>query len=124
MAMEIVKGETATFEGTAYSYWTGVAATSTIADITGATIKTLIKRNLGDADGAAVINVTGVVLSGTAGTFRSTITAAVSNALTEITDKAVDWYYEHVIKLADGTTYIRSGAGFVTILPNVLNTLP
>ena len=45
MAQELIKGETGVFEGTAYSYWTGLASTSTVADITGATIKTYIKRN-------------------------------------------------------------------------------
>jgi hypothetical protein len=121
--MEIVKGETATFEGTAYSYWTGVASTSTVADITGATIKTYIKRNINDADNAAVITITGTIVTPAAGLFRSTLLASDTNGLTEITDKPVDWYFEHVVKLSDLTTYIRSGVQFLTILPNVGKTL-
>lgn len=121
--MEIVKGETAIFSGVAYSYWSGVASTSTLADITGSTIKTYIKKNVNDADGAAVATLTGTVTSGPAGTFTSTLPASTSNAWTEITDKSVDWFLEHVVKLADGTTYIRSGVQFLSILPNLGKTL-
>lgn len=121
--MEIIKGETASLESTVYSYWSGTASSSTIADITGSTIKCYIKRNYTDADVSAVLTLTGAIVSGPAGTCRVPVTATDTNTLTEITDRAVDWYYEIVVKLADATTYIRSGVRVVTILPNVGKTL-
>ena len=70
-----------------------------------------------------MLTITGTIVTPASGLFRSTVTAANTNSLTEITDKQVDWYYEHVVKLADGVTYIRSGVKFLTIYPNVGKTL-
>jgi len=122
--MEIVKGESATIESTTYSYWSGEAASSTIADITGGTVKFMLKRNFTDADGSAILNLSGAIISGPAGTCRVTIAATDTNSLTDITDHQVDWYYEIVVKLVDGTTYIRSGVQFITILPHAIKALP
>jgi hypothetical protein len=121
--MEIVKGETGSFESVVYSYWSGSASTSTIADVTGATIKCYIKRNINDADGSAVLTLTGSVVLGPSGTIRVPIAAGDTNGLTEIVDRGVDWYAEQVVKMADGTTYIRSGVQPITVLPNVGKTL-
>jgi hypothetical protein len=51
------------------------------------------------------------------------VAASNTNTLNDITDRAADWYYEIVVKLSDGTTYIRSGIQLITILPNVGKTL-
>lgn len=120
--MEIVKGSSASIDGTVYSYWSGVAATSTVADVTGGSVTCLIKRNFTDADNQAVLTLIGSVVSGPAGTVRVPITAAATNALTEISANQVDWYYEVLVKV--GTTYYRTGVQFISILPHAILTLP
>jgi large exoprotein involved in heme utilization and adhesion len=120
--MEIVKGESASINGTVYSYWSGVASTSTIADVTGGSVSCLIKRNYTDNDNQAVLTLTGSVVSGPAGTVTVAITAAATNALTDITSNQVDWYYEVLVKV--GTTYYRTGVQFISILPHAIKTLP
>lgn len=120
--MEIVKGETASISGTVYSYWTGIASTSTIADVTGGTVTCIVKRNYTDADNASVLTLSGSVVSGPAGTVIVPIAASDTNGLMDITQNPVDWYYEVVVKVS--TTYYRTGVQLITILPHAIKTLP
>ena len=120
--MEIVKGETASIDGTVYSNWTGVASTSTVANVTGGAVSCLVKRNYTDADNQAILTLAGSVVSGAAGTVTVPIAASDTNVLTDIVLNQVDWYYEVLVKV--GTTYYRSGVQFITILPHVIKTLP
>lgn len=120
--MEIVKGETASIDGTVYSYWSGVASTSTVANVTGGAVSCLVKRNYTDADNQAVLTLAGSVVSGPAGTVTVPIAASDTNALTEISQNQVDWYFEILVKV--GTTYYRTGVQFLTILPHAIKTLP
>ncbi|HQQ81947.1 MAG TPA: hypothetical protein PK059_02100 [Cyclobacteriaceae bacterium] len=115
--IEIVKGSTVVISSTVYSTWTGQASTSTVADITGATINAYFKNSEFDADGSAVFTKTGSVVSGPAGTLTVTIAATDTNTLTQ---KYL--VYEIVVKTSGGS-YIRSGVDELTMLSNVGKTL-
>lgn len=117
--MNIIKGSTAVLQFTTYSYWSGDPATSTVANITGATIKAFIKQREGDADAAVVIPVIiGAVVDGINGIGSIPLTAANTN---DLSYKSL--VMEIVVKMADGTTYIRSGVFPLVIDSNVAKTL-
>lgn len=117
MAIEIIKGRTATLSGVVYSTWTGYASTSTVADISGGTVKAYFKNSEFDLDASAVVTLTGSVVSGPAGTYTVPILASDTNALTQR-----DLFYEVVVKVG-ATTYYGSGSDVITLLNNVGKTL-
>lgn len=118
--MDLIKGATYTVQVTFYSYWSGQAATSIPANITGATLKLYAKLRDGDSDANALFVKNGTVVDGPNGIASFTIAAADTNYLSYA---SVAW--EAVAKLADGTTYIRNGANHdaLNLLPNVGKTL-
>jgi hypothetical protein len=115
--MELIKGQSAKVQATVYSYWSGQAATSVLANLVGATIKTYIKERESDADSAALLTINGTVTDGPNGLCESAITAAQTNTLS-FTRLVI----ETVAKLAGGD-YIRSGVEPLILLPNVGKTL-
>jgi hypothetical protein len=113
----IVKGSSVDILATVYSYWTGDASTSVIANLTGSTINAYFKNRPGDSDANAVFTKGGVVTDPTNGICKVTIAAADTNTLSQ-----PKLYYEIVIKMADGT-YIRTGVQDIILDPNVGKTL-
>lgn len=92
------------------------------ADLTGASIKTMVKRNVNDADAAAILTKQvgsgiAIIAPATNGESETTITAAETNV---ITYDVV--YVETVVKLSNGE-FIRSGVDRLEIKGNVLKTL-
>lgn len=116
--MDMIKGETKKFRARVYSDWTGLAATSTKANLTGATTKGYFKNRDTDSDAAAVATKDGVNFDAVNGVVDVTLAAGDTNALSQ-----QKLWMEIVVKLADGTTYIRSGARELVLLPNVGKTL-
>lgn len=115
--MDIIKGQSVSIISTVYSNWTGNPATSTIADITGSTIKMYVKVRETDLDAAAVLTLNGAVTDGPNGICTVPIAASDTNALSY-----TDIFYEIVVKLADGT-YQRNGVQLFNLKPNLGKTL-
>lgn len=113
--MELIKGATAELRATAYAIWTGLVTTSTPANVTGATIKGIFKARENDADASALFSVNGTIVDAVNGV----VAVAISRADTVALSHGRIWY-EIVVKLQDGTTYIRTGAKEMVLLPNVL----
>jgi len=112
--LQTVKGATDKIVCTVYSVWTGSPSTSTVQDITGATIKGFFKASEFDADGSALFTKTGSITNATGGVCEIPIAATDTNSLTQQTIA-----FEVVAKLADGVTYIRSGSQPLALLSNV-----
>jgi hypothetical protein len=116
--MEAVKGSTIKITTTFYLD----AAKTLIANLTGATVRFMIKRQVNDPDSTAIItkNVgSGITLTlPLLGICETLIVAADTNALS---DSKV--YFEIVAKLADGVTYIRSGSEELILKSNVAKVL-
>lgn len=115
--MDIIKGSSVTDLFTVYSYWTGTASTSTIADITGATIKLYVKLRAEDADVDALLTLNGAVTDGINGIGNVPFAAADTNTI-----PFSNVFYEIVVKLTSGS-FIRSGVQPFNIKPNVMKTL-
>lgn len=116
--MEVVKGSGFSIEHTFYKKWTGDETTSEPANLTGATIKTIVKIRASDPDSAALINKVGTITDAVNGKAITSYSGADTNGLSYST-----LYYESVAKLADGATFVRGGVRKLTLLPNVLKTL-
>lgn len=111
---QVIKGRTFEIRATAYSEWTGQAATSTPANLAGATIRGYFKERASDLDAAALFTVNGTAISAGDGTLRLPVTATQTRDL-----KQVKIFYEVVVKLSDGTTEISTGVEELELLPNV-----
>ena len=116
--MDVVKGRTATLVYTFYSYWSGETSTSTLANITGATIKFMAKLSDSDLDSAATISKTGSVTDGLNGLASVTLAASDTNSISQR-----QLMCECVAKLADGTTYIGAGVDTLNLKANLIKTL-
>ena len=93
-----------------------------MANLTGSTIKSMLKRNLSDSDADAIATKqtgSGVVVIGNAadGIHETTFTAAEINAISQ---NVV--FFETVVKLASGE-FIRSGIDRINVEGNVVKTL-
>lgn len=111
--MDIIKGQTQKIRLTIYSYWSGQESTSTLANLTGATVKAFFKRRATDLDNAALITKTATIIDAGNGVAEFTLTASDTNG---ISDSKLVW--EPVAKLSDNS-FIRNGVGDVNLLPNV-----
>lgn len=118
MALRLVRGKTAKLTYLVYSIWTGIAATSTLANISGSTTKVYFKNKESDSDAEALFTLNGTIVDGPNGSGEVLIPAANTNELYQ--QKIV---YEVVCKLSDGTTYIRGGSEDMILEPNVGKTL-
>jgi hypothetical protein len=116
--LQTVKGATDKIVCTVYSVWTGSPSTSTVQDITGATIKGYFKNSEFDSDASAVFTKTGSITNATGGICEVPIAASDTNTLAQSV-----LYFEAVAKLSDGVTYIRSGSQPIALLSNVGKTL-
>ena len=110
--LSIIIGSDFDITGTVYSSGT------TPQDITGATIKCMVKNTNSDADGAAVLTKTGSTVTPASGTYKVTFAASDTNSLTPRT-----YYLEVVVKLASGV-YIRNGENYLIMANNIIKTLP
>lgn len=117
--MKIIKGSTFAINAIAWAIWTGNAATSTRANCTGATVKGYFKERLTDLDADAKLTINGTVVSGPDGTVRIPVTAAQTNGMSQ-----ARLYFQGVVKLADGVTYIRCDVEEVDLGPSLTKTLP
>lgn len=115
--MEIVKGQTFEISLTVYSVWTGDLSTSTVTNLTAATIKCYVKKRDGDPDSAAILTINGALVDAINGLAKINFTAADTNSLSY-----ANLVMEVVTKLADGT-FIRTGVEPFDIKPNVGKTL-
>lgn len=115
--MEIIKGQTAEIRCTVYSFWSGQPATSTLANLTGATINAYFKNRDGDADVDALFTIAGVNVDAANGLCKIVIPASSTNGLNNT--KIV---FEVVVKLSNGE-YIRNGVQDLILQPNVGKTL-
>lgn len=111
--MEVIKGSTFKIIQVVYSYWSGQADTSTLANITGSTIKLFLKQRDSDPDSAALLTLNGTVTDGPNGECEVAFTAANTNDLSYSS-----LVYEVVVKLAD-SSYLRSGVLPFILKPNV-----
>lgn len=78
---DIIKGATQKLVHVIYSTWTGQAATSTKANLTGGTVKTYFKQRDTDSDAAAVLTITATITDALNGGAETNITAAQTNDL-------------------------------------------
>lgn len=117
MTHTIVKGSSFDVQLTIWSTWTGDAATSTLANLTGATGNVYFKQRPTDSDASALFTKAVSLVDPVNGTAKATVLAADTNERSQ--QKIV---FEGVIKMADGT-YIRTGVEDLVILPNVGKTL-
>jgi leucyl aminopeptidase (aminopeptidase T) len=115
--MDIVKGSSVKVVGTVYSDWTGTVATSTVADLTGGTIKMFVKLRATDLDADALLTISGTVTNGPLGLCEVVVPASSTNTITYN-----DLFYEVVAKLAIGT-YYRTGVLYFNLKPNVAKVL-
>ena len=116
--MEVIKGNTAKITSTFYLD----DAKTQVANLTGATVRCMIKRHVNDPDSAAIVtkNVgSGVTLTLPAlGICETLLSAGDTNGLS---DSKV--YLEIVAKLSDGITYIRSGVEELVLRQNIAKVL-
>lgn len=115
---QIIRGESKILSCVAYTDTDNLIP----ADITGSTIKFMLKATQNDPDSVAVITKTsGAGITGLIpyanGAFEVALTAAELNTLSYNI-----MFYEIIVKLATGT-FIRTGIVPVQILGNVLKTL-
>ena len=115
----IVKGASVTIQTTVYLD----QARTLIANITGATIIFVAKRRADDLDSALVFTKSvgsGITITAPlSGRCDIILDASDTNALTQ---KSL--FYEIVVRLADGVTFIRNGVNEVQLLGNVRKVLP
>lgn len=94
-----------------------------VADLTGATIKCLIKASPRDADADALITKqtggSGITITSASGGTCETVLLPTDTAIPASYNKV---YFEVVAKLADGSL-IGSGVDDIDVLGNVLKTL-
>ena len=115
--MDIIKGESFSIDAVVYDKWTGETSTSTLANLTGATVKAYFKVLVSDSDAAALLTKTGTitdVLNGGA-------------SVQVLASDTINWtyaqvWYQVVAKLADGT--FRFGQSTrLDVKPSVLKSL-
>ena len=116
--MKAVRGSTIKIKSTVYLDKDAL----TLANLTGSTIKTLLKADANDTDALALLTKTtgaGIVVVGdpALGICETTITAAESNIITRATV-----FVEVIAKLSDGS-FIRSGIDRLELSGNVVKTL-
>ena len=112
MKLEIVKGATARIRATVYTD-DGI----TVANLTGATLTAIFKKNARDLDADALFTVVPAILNAGDGTIEGTIAASQTNDLSYPV-----LYFELVAKLSDGS-FIRSGVVEMALVPIALKTL-
>ena len=112
MRYAIIKGATARLRATVYTD-DGVTA----ANIAGASITIIFKKNARDLDSAALFSITPTVLSAGDGTIEGELTAAQTNDLSYPV-----LYFEIIAKLSGGS-FIRSGEQELRLCTNVLKVL-
>ena len=117
--MKIIRGNTTPLISVCYLDSWG----NQIADVTGATIKAVFKKNPKDSGADVIIptkrvgsGVT-IIAPGTNGVVQTLLTATETNAISQ--NKI---FFELVVKLADGT-FIRNGIEEIEVTGNVLKTL-
>jgi len=115
----IVKGASVTIQATVYLD----QAKTIIANITGATIIFIAKRRADDLDTAVLFSKSvgsGItIILAAAGRCDVVLLASDTNALVQ-----KQMYYEVVVRLADGVTFIRNGVKEIQLLGNVIKVLP
>lgn len=111
--MDIVKGSSVKFSLTVYID----DAATTLANLTGATIKLMVKNRITDPDASALVDRTGVVTDAVNGLAEVVMLAADSMALNYFSLKM-----EIVVKLSDGS-YIRTGPIDLHLIEAVKKTL-
>lgn len=114
---DIIKGATNKLSHTIYSVWTGQAATSTKANLTGGTVKTYFKQRDTDSDAAAILVIDGTVTDALNGGAETNITAAQTNDLSY-----GRLWVQTVAKDVNGN-YHRSLPEFVNLVATVGKTL-
>ena len=112
MSLEIVKGATAQIQATVYT-----DDRITPANLTGASITIIFKKNARDLDSAALFSITPAILSAGDGTIEGELTAAQTNDLSYPV-----LYFEIIAKLSGGS-FIRSGEQELRLCTNVLKVL-
>jgi hypothetical protein len=112
--MDLIRGESCKFFVTVYAD----ASRKILANISGATIKLIIKKRDTDTDANALINKNGTILSSTDATAEVLLLASESNAFAAYNELV----FEIIVKLADGS-FIRSGTEKLNLKPSVLKTL-
>lgn len=115
--MDIIKGEDFEIYATVYQQWTGDVETSQVANCAGAAVSCMLKNRPDDADGDAVLSLTGSVVDAVNGRVKVPVTAAQTN------DKSqAKLYGEILVKLA-GTVYRRAKFE-LNMEGNVIKVLP
>ena len=113
--MKAIKGASFKLKTTAYG------ETGLVQSIVGATITTSVKKNISDLDNAALFTKTvgtGVVITdGINGVCETSVNASDTNAISQ-----AKIFFEVLIKLADGVTYIRE-KGEIELEQNIIKTL-
>lgn len=116
MKYVLIKGQTARIVSTVYT-----DEGLTVANLTGALVRFMVKKNPADPDGSALLtkNIgTGVtVISAAEGTLECALTASETNGLSY-----PSVYFEILVKLSNGT-YIRSGIEELIFTKNLIQTL-
>lgn len=112
----VTKGQTAKIESTVFTD-DGLTA----ANLTGASIQFMLKKNPADPDSQALLtkNVgSGITITNaTAGICTVTLSAADTNGLSYLS-----LYFEILVKLTDGT-YIRTGMHEIVLNKTLINIL-
>lgn len=113
----IVKGATQKITHVIYSKWTGDAATSILANLTGGSLKTYFKQRDTDSDASAILVIDGAVTDAVNGGAETNITPAQTISLSQ-----AKLWVQTVAKDSVGANH-RSTPELVDLVPTVGKTV-